>query len=206
MPRREPLELLHAQIAEEAVAQADVRRVSIDSLGLNARTNRAWNSPSFLSESEMECGHGDEWPKPHCVFYGPRVRIWESAVLANKQKIYDVVSAHLQAREFSRSDLLDVIDKHYPGTNHGSILPSDYLRKDALKLDPSNDGNRNNYSTCPRFLERLGRNRYRFLGWDGLDEGALDAPLLRGPMDDQSVRRIAMNPVGEPLVSVELTF
>jgi hypothetical protein len=117
----------------------------------------------------------------------------ERTVLLNKQKIYNVVSAHLQAREFSRSDLLDLIDKHYPATDHAWILPSDYLCKDAVKSDPSNAANRNNYSICPRFLERLGRNRYRFVGWDEIDRGALDAPVLRGATDDQSIRTIVVN-------------
>jgi len=70
--------------------------------------------------------------------------------------------------------------KNYPGTERGSIIPSDYLCKDAVKDDPSNDGNRGNYFTYPRFLERLGRNRYIFAGWDGVDEGSIDVPIVRG--------------------------
>lgn len=97
-----------------------------------------------------------------------------------KQKIYDVVSTYLHDREFSLRDLLDLIDRYHRGTNHGSVIPSDYLCKDALKSDASNDGNRGNYLTYPRFLERLGRNRYVFVGWDGIEEGSINAPVLRG--------------------------
>jgi hypothetical protein len=100
-------------------------------------------------------------------------------VLSNKQKIYNTVSAHLRTREFSRRDLLDLIDTYYPGTNHGSILPSDYLCKDALKGDPSNQDNRGNYRTFPRFLDRLGKDTYKFLGWDGIEKGSIEAPNLR---------------------------
>jgi hypothetical protein len=59
---------------------------------------------------------------------------------------------------------------------------------DAVKGDPSNDGNRGDYSICPRFLERLGRDRYRFVGWDGLDKGSINAPILRGTTKDRQVR------------------
>src|SRR5713226_1341646 len=100
-------------------------------------------------------------------------------MLPNKQKIYNVVSAHLHTREFSRRDLLDRIDTYYPATNHDSVLPSDYLCRDALKNDPSNEGNRDDYWTYPRFLERLGRNAYRFVGWDGIEAGSIDAPAMR---------------------------
>jgi hypothetical protein len=109
-------------------------------------------------------------------------------VLSNRQKIYNIVSADLRDREFSRRNLLDLIDKHYPGTNHESILPSDYLRRDAVKGDPSNDGNRGNYTIYPRFLERLGRDRYRFVGWDGIDQGSIDAPVERSTSADLPAR------------------
>lgn len=99
-------------------------------------------------------------------------------MLSNRQKIYNVVSAHLSDREFTRKDLLDLIAWHHPGTEPSSILPSDYLCKDALKADPSNDGNRD-YTLYPRFLERLARNKYRFVGWDGIEEGSIDAPVQR---------------------------
>jgi hypothetical protein len=99
-------------------------------------------------------------------------------VPSNRQKIYNVVSVYFNAREFSRQELLDLMDRYYRGTNHGSILPSDYLCRDALKNDPSNDGNRN-YNIYPRFLERLGRDRYRFVGWDGIEESSIEAPVLR---------------------------
>jgi hypothetical protein len=97
---------------------------------------------------------------------------------SNRQKIYDVVSVHLKAREFSRRELLNLIERHHPGTNQGSILPSDYLCKDAVKDDPSNEANRN-YYLYPRFLERLGKDRYRFVGWDGIEKGSIEAPILR---------------------------
>ncbi len=96
----------------------------------------------------------------------------------NKQKVYDVVSAHLSGSVFSCQDLFDLIDQHYPGTPHDSIIPSDYLYLDAVKNDPSNDGNRGHNITYPRFLERIGRNQYRS-GWDGLPGGAIIAPILR---------------------------
>jgi|ERR1700681_1551639 hypothetical protein len=98
---------------------------------------------------------------------------------SNKQKIYDVVSGHLSASVFSCQDLFDLIDHYYPGTPHDSIIPSDYLYLDAVKSDPSNDGNRGLDITYPRFLERVGRNQYRFAGWDGLPAGAISAPILR---------------------------
>jgi hypothetical protein len=97
----------------------------------------------------------------------------------NKQKVYDVVSAHLSGQEFSCQDLFHWIDVDYPGTPHDSIIPSDYLYQDAVKSDPSNDGNRHQDVTYPRFLERLGRNRYRFGGWDGVPSGAIVAPVTR---------------------------
>jgi hypothetical protein len=100
-------------------------------------------------------------------------------VLSNRQTIYNIAATHFSDREFSRRGLLDLIDKHYPGTNHDSILPSDYLCKDAVKADPSNDGNRGDYTNYPRFLERLGRDRYRFAGWDGIARGSIDAPAVR---------------------------
>ncbi|MCC6680219.1 MAG: hypothetical protein IT445_04870 [Phycisphaeraceae bacterium] len=96
-----------------------------------------------------------------------------------RQKIYNVISKHLCDSEFSRGDVLRIIDQDYPRTNHESILPSDYLCRDSLKKDPSNDDNRGNYQTYPRFLERLGRNRYRFVGWDGKEPDSIDAPVLR---------------------------
>jgi hypothetical protein len=105
-------------------------------------------------------------------------------VLSNKQKIYNVISAHLRTCEFSRADLLDLIDTHYPATNHGSVLPSDYLCKDALKRDPSNAGNRGNYWIFPRFLERLSKGTYKFVGWDGIDKGSIEAPILRAAISE----------------------
>lgn len=108
----------------------------------------------------------------------------ENTMLSNRQEIYNVVSTDFPSREFSRKDLLDSIDKHYPGTEIGSILPSDYLCRDAVKVDPSNDGNRD-LKTYARFLERLGRNMYRFVGWDGVEKGSIDAPVLRGAADEQ---------------------
>jgi hypothetical protein len=96
-----------------------------------------------------------------------------------KQKVYDVTSAHA-GQHFSRRDLLDWIDNAHPGTLHGSILPSDYLYQDAVKNDPSNDGNRHQHKTYPRFLERVGRDEYRFGGWDGMPSGAIVAPATRG--------------------------
>ena len=72
-----------------------------------------------------------------------------------------------------------LIDRYYPGTPHDSILPSDYLHQDAVKSDPSNDGNRHLGLTYPRFLERVGRDRYQFVGWDGMPSGAIAAPALR---------------------------
>jgi hypothetical protein len=96
----------------------------------------------------------------------------------NKQKIYDVVSAHLSGQEFSRRDLFALIDRYYPRKPH-SFHPSDYLYQDAVKDDPSNDGNRHQDVTYPRFLERVGRNRYRFVGWDGVPNGAIAAPVSR---------------------------
>jgi hypothetical protein len=98
---------------------------------------------------------------------------------STRQKIYEITSTQLKNREFSRRELLTLIDQHYPGTNHGSILPSDYLVRDAVKGDPSNDGNRGNYMLYPRFLERVSRDRYKFVGWDGRDPGSLTAPSLR---------------------------
>jgi hypothetical protein len=97
----------------------------------------------------------------------------------NKQKVYDVVSAYLSGQEFSCHDLFALIDRYYPGTPHDSIIPSDYLYQDAVKDDPSNDGNRHQDVTYPRFLNRVGRNRYRFGGWDGLPNDAIAAPMLR---------------------------
>ena len=97
----------------------------------------------------------------------------------NKQKIYNVVSAHLSDKEFSCRDLVALVDRYYPGTPHDSIIPSDYLYEDAVKNDPSNDGNRHQDVTYPRFLERVGSNRYRFGGWDGVPNGAIKAPVSR---------------------------
>jgi len=65
---------------------------------------------------------------------------------------------------FSRRDLLNAIMVYFPDVPAGSILPSDYLVADALKEDPSNDGNRDNYTNYPRFLRRLARNSYAFVG------------------------------------------
>jgi hypothetical protein len=97
----------------------------------------------------------------------------------NKQKIYDVVSAHLSGHEFSCQDLFALIDRDYPGTPHDSIIPSDYLYQDAVKNDPSNEGNRNKDITYHRFLERVGSDRYRFGCWDGVPHGAIEAPVSR---------------------------
>jgi len=96
-----------------------------------------------------------------------------------KQKIFNVVSKCISGREFSCKDLRDLIDRDYPGTNHGSIQPSDYVYKDATGHDPSNDGNRDDYVTYPRFLEKVEKNRYRFGGWDGVAKDAIDAPVSR---------------------------
>jgi hypothetical protein len=112
-------------------------------------------------------------------------------VLLNRQKIYNLVSVHLHSCEFSRRDLLELIDSNYPGTNHESILPSDYLCKDALKDDPSNDDNRGDYWNFPRFLERLGRNKYVFVGWDGMEVGSIDAPVLRAATREKCNTRSA---------------
>lgn len=100
--------------------------------------------------------------------------------MTNKQKVYNVTSAYLSSGEFSCRDLHALIRRHYPGTPKDSIIPSDYLCRDAVKSDPSNDGNRGLDVTYPRFLERVGRNRYRFIGWDGVPSGAIDAPVSRG--------------------------
>jgi hypothetical protein len=99
--------------------------------------------------------------------------------MKNKQKVYNVVSAYLSDRDFSCRDLHALIKTYYPGTPQDSIIPSDYLCKDAVRDDPSNDGNRGLDVTYPRFLERTGSNRYRFVGWDGIPSGAIDAPVLR---------------------------
>lgn len=98
---------------------------------------------------------------------------------SNKQKLYDVVSGHLSSGVFSCGDVFNVIDQLFPGTPHDSIIPSDYLVHDAVKTDPSNEGNRGQDITYPRFLERIGRNKYRFVAWDGVPQGAIDAPVLR---------------------------
>jgi len=98
---------------------------------------------------------------------------------SNKQKTYDVVSQHLSNRVFSCKQLHALIDQHYPGTPHDSIIPSDYLCQDAVKSDPSNAGNRGHDITYPRFLIRIGRDQYRFIGWDGIPPGAINAPILR---------------------------
>jgi hypothetical protein len=79
-----------------------------------------------------------------------------------REKVYAVGT--LLRRGFSWSELLEKMDIYFPGTNHSSIQPSDYLCRDALKSDASNLGNRGNYGTFPRFIERLGRNSYVFLG------------------------------------------
>ena len=73
----------------------------------------------------------------------------------NKQKVYDVVSAHLSGQEFSCQDLFHWIDVDYPGTPDDSIIPSDYLYQDAVKSDPSNDGNRHQDVTFPVYLKDL---------------------------------------------------
>ena len=97
----------------------------------------------------------------------------------NKQKVYNVISAYLPDCAFSCRDLHDLMDTHYPGTPHNSIIPSDYLYEDAVKDDPSNNGNRDYDETYPRFLKRIAKNTYRFGGWDGIPSGAIDAPVLR---------------------------
>lgn len=112
-------------------------------------------------------------------------------MLPNRQKIYDIASTRLPGREFSRRELLTLIDQQYPGTNQDSILPSDYLLRDALKHDPSNDANTGNYMLYPRFLERVGRDRYRFVGWDGRDPGSLAAPGLRTSTAELKPRQAA---------------
>jgi hypothetical protein len=86
---------------------------------------------------------------------GHVVRSHNMSMLALKQKVYNVISAHLRHREFSRGDVLEYIDQDYPDTNHGSVLPSDYLYDDAIKSSPSNKRH-DNYD-LPRFLKRLGR-------------------------------------------------
>ena len=72
----------------------------------------------------------------------------------------------MREREFSRGDLLSLIESEYPGTKSDTILPSDYLFKDAVKSDPSNAGNRGKDLTYPRFLERVGPNRYKLADQD----------------------------------------
>jgi HTH-type transcriptional regulator/antitoxin HigA len=96
-----------------------------------------------------------------------------------RQLVYDAVSVQLRSREFNRQDLLRAIKNIHAKVNDSSVLPSDYLCKDAVKADPSNAGNRNRFRTYPRFLERIGDDRYRFVGWDGIPEGSLNAPILR---------------------------
>jgi transposase-like protein len=96
-----------------------------------------------------------------------------------RQVVYNAASARLSTREFTRQDLIHAIKNIYREVNDGSILPSDYLCADALKPDSSNAGNRDNFWTYPRFLERVGRNKYRFVGWDGIAEGSLNAPISR---------------------------
>jgi hypothetical protein len=97
----------------------------------------------------------------------------------NKQKVYNIVSTDLSGQVFSCRDLHKLIDEHYPGTPHDSIIPSDYLYEDAVKPDPSNEGNRHFDVTYPRFLRRVGPNAYCFGGWDGQPSGAIDAPVTR---------------------------
>jgi HTH-type transcriptional regulator / antitoxin HigA len=96
-----------------------------------------------------------------------------------RQLVYDAVSAQFRSREFTRQDVIRSIKNIYTELNDASVLPSDYLCADALKADSSNAGNQNNFWTYPRFLERIGRNRYIFVGWDGIAEGSLNAPISR---------------------------
>ena len=98
---------------------------------------------------------------------------------SNKQKTYEIASTYLSDRVFSCRELHRLIDEHYPGTPPDSIIPSDYLYEDVVKTDPSNDGNRHHDITYPRFLRRVGRDAYRFGGWDGQPAGAIDAPVTR---------------------------
>jgi hypothetical protein len=123
---------------------------------------------------------------------------------SNRQIVYNVVSTDFPTREFSRQDLLDSVHKHYPGTPPGSMLPSDYLGRDAVKADPSNDGNRDR-KIYPRFLERLGRNRYRFVGWDGIEKGSIDAPVLRRPTGEPQIQGTPTD-AQSPTVPVTFVF
>ena len=97
----------------------------------------------------------------------------------NKQKVYDITSVYLSGQVFTVRDLHSLIEEHYPGTPPDSIIPSDYLYQDAVKPDPSNDGNRHHDTTYPRFLRRVGQNAYSFGGWDGQPPGAIEAPVTR---------------------------
>lgn len=135
---------------------------------------RARIRPNFPLPCYMRC----LWSTRICEVYSPSGHEEGcDVVLTIRQIIYNVAFSRLRNHEFSRADLLRWIDSDYPGTNHDSILPSDYLRKDAVKRDPSNDGNRGNYWLYPRFLERRSRDRYIFIGWDGRDSGSIDVPV-----------------------------
>jgi HTH-type transcriptional regulator / antitoxin HigA len=103
----------------------------------------------------------------------------KKAIPTIRQIVYNAVSSHLKAHEFGRKDLIDAIKRSYGEVNDRSILPSDYLCRDAVKADPNNAGNRDNFRTYPRFLERVGPNKYRFVGWDGIAKGSLNAPISR---------------------------
>lgn len=96
-----------------------------------------------------------------------------------RQMVYDAASTQLSTGEFTRQDLIDAIKNIYGEVNDKSIIPSDYLCVDAVKATPDNVGNRDNYSVYPRFLERMGPNKYRFVGWDGVAKSSLNAPISR---------------------------
>lgn len=97
-----------------------------------------------------------------------------------RQLVYNIVSTRLSRAEFTRQNLIAAMQENHK-INPKSIIPSDYLCVDAVKRDPSNGGNRDRRMTYPRFLERVAHNRYRFVGWDGMPQGSLDAPILRRP-------------------------
>jgi len=177
----DPIEAIKFRMEQQGLTRKDLEGI----LGSRTRIAEVLNRRRGLSINMMRQLHEKLGISAEILIRPCRVQTdpgapEEKTLPPIRQMVYDAISARLRDREFTRQDVIRAIRDMYTKVNDTSVLPSDYLCADALKVDSSNAGNQNNFWTYPRFLERLGHNRYRFVGWDGIAKGSLNAPIFRG--------------------------
>lgn len=170
----DPIDAIKFRLEQQGLSRKDLEGI----LGNRSRIAEVLSRRRGLSLNMIRRLH-ERFGIPCDVLIRPCHKENQQAVEEDKEMprirelVYNAASTILKDKEFTRTDLVETIRNSGHDVNPTSVIPSDYLRIDAIKLDASNDGNRGKLMTYPRFLERLARNRYRFVGWDGVPEGSL---------------------------------